>query len=68
MEWTYVDSSWVEAVRANHEGNYLDIKFKNGKSFRYDGAAIHYDGMTSGSSGKYFHQYLKTWPCTEIFE
>lgn len=68
MEWTYVDSSWVEAVRVNHDTNYLEIKFKSGKMFRYDGAAVHYDGMISGSAGSYFHQNLKSWPYIEFFE
>lgn len=67
MEWTYVDSKWIEAVRADIELNYLDIKFKSGKMFRYEGAAAHYEGMVAGT-GTYFHQHLKTWPCTEFFE
>lgn len=68
MEWTYLDSSWLEAARANYDENYLEIKFKNGKAFRYDGAAEHFDGLISGSPGQYFHQHLKEWPYTEIFE
>lgn len=67
MEWTYVDSSWLVAVRVNHEENYVDIMFKNQKKFRYQGAASHYDGLVSGT-GTYFHQNMKDWPYTEIFD
>lgn len=67
MEWTYVDSSYLVAVRVNYESNYVDIMFKSQRKFRYEGAASHYEGLLSGT-GKYFNQHMRDWPYTEIFD
>ena len=61
IEWQYVDSSNVEAIRYCRETSELHVRFIGGGDYVYYGVEENVAvGLAQATSvGKYLHQYIK---------
>lgn len=56
------DSSLIKGAKYNPTTQEMQIKFFNGRSYKYSGVpAKHYAGMQAAkSAGSYFHKHIRT--------
>ena len=61
MEMVRVRSSNLYSVGYDLDSSTLQIKFRNGRVYKYSGVPEHiYDSlMSAGSKGKYFHRKIR---------
>lgn len=59
---TPVKSSYIDAIGHDPSNNQLQVQFKDGSTFIYDGvpAKVHADMLKSDSIGSFFHAKVKT--------
>ena len=60
MDRTKVTSSNIASIGYDAESEVLEIEFRSGAVYRYDGVPTEeYDGLKdAGSHGTYFHQHI----------
>lgn len=61
MKHVSVDSSMITSIGHDPDTNTLSVKFKNGKTYNYDGvpADVHQSLMDSSSVGKFLNSHIK---------
>ena len=62
MEWVYVESSNLAAVRYNEDSQTMDIRFKNESVYQYFDVPLYtYNELLQAESkGQYFHRYIRS--------
>ena len=61
LDRVYVTSSNLKSVGYDPSTKMLEIEFRDGALYRYDGVPpdVHCELMGAGSHGKYFHQHIR---------
>lgn len=61
MDHKSVESSTLRSVAHDSETNTLEVKFKTGKTYQYDGvpSGLYNDLMSAPSAGKFLANHIK---------
>ena len=70
MKHVLVESSHIKSVAYESLGKVLEITFKTGNTYRYEGVSgsLYKGLMESPSKGSFIHGNLKEYPATRVTE
>ena len=68
MNRIYVSSSDLKSIGYDPNTSILEIEFKTGAVYQYSSVpySIYQNLMNSSSKGKYFHSFVKRYPCRRV--